>query len=139
MAGRFIRGIILSFLPPSASPGRNTSEEEANIDLLLVKLTATYNQEIKRNDRWPLRQSLIQLSLPLLTRGEGPPPLLRFSSFTYTSRLSLSSLRTIISEKEGIGREGRRLALRRIKMSSKNLPYHVDPFQLRAIRARKDL
>lgn len=70
VAGRFIRGIILSFLPPSASPGRNTSEEEANIDLLLVKLTATYNQEIKRNDRWPLRQSLIQLSLPLLTERD---------------------------------------------------------------------
>ena len=53
MAGRFIRGIILYFfLPPSAS---NTGKR---IDLLLVKLTATYNQEIKRNDRCPLRQSL---------------------------------------------------------------------------------
>lgn len=132
MAARFIRGIILRFfLPPSTSPGRNE-----RIDLLLVKLTATYNQEIKRNDRWPPSIEFNPLSLSL--------SILRFSSFTYISRLSLSSDSRTNERYFGKGgnqegRTPRRVALRRIKMSSKNLPYHVDPFQLRAIRARKDL
>ena len=135
MAGRFIRGIILYFfLPPSAS---NTGKR---IDLLLVKLTATYNQEIKRNDRCPLRQSLRERERE---RGREPPSLLPFPSFTYIhiyTYLALASPPIPGSNKRYFGkRTPRRVALRRIKMSSKNLPYHVDPFQLRAIRARKDL
>lgn len=135
MAGRFIRGIILYFfLPPSAS---NTGKR---IDLLLVKLTATYNQEIKRNDRCPLRQSLRERE-----RERERAPVVTSISFIYIytyiyTYLALASPPIPGSNKRYFGkRTPRRVALRRIKMSSKNLPYHVDPFQLRAIRARKDL
>lgn len=131
VAARFIRGIILRFfLPPSASPARNE-----RIDLLLVKLTATYNQEIKRNDRWPpsiefnplfLSSSFDFLHLHIYLAFPSPP-------------IPGSNERYFGKGGNQEGRTPRRVALRRIKMSSKNLPYHVDPFQLRAIRARKDL
>lgn len=130
MAARFIRGIILRFfLPPSASPARNE-----RIDLLLVKLTATYNQEIKRNDRWPPSTEFNPLSLS---------PSLDFLHLhiylAFPSPILGSNERYFGKGGNQEGRTPRRVALRRIKMSSKNLPYHVDPFQLRAIRARKDL
>lgn len=109
MAGRFIRGIILSFLPPSASPGRNTSEEEANIDLLLVKLTATYNQEIKRNDRWPPEIASTEFNPALsssLDERRGTPAVTSiFFIYIYVSPFPLLSPNNYFGK--GGNREGR--------------------------------